>query len=183
MNENSDLTKILKDCPMGWKFYSSVYGDVEFVEIYSKPVLCNPRPREDEWFGQEIHNSKYPILFLANGFEHSVSSRGEMVKGRGECTFFPSREQRDWSKFTAPWYKKEKFDPKTLNPFDKVLVRDTHSNPWRCSLFSHIETDRHLFTYATSGGNYSFCIPFNEETKSLVGTYEDAPEFYRYWEE
>lgn len=33
MNENIDLTEILKDCPKGWKFYSSVYGDVEFVEI------------------------------------------------------------------------------------------------------------------------------------------------------
>ena len=183
MNENIDLTKILKDCPIGWKFYSSMYGDVEFVEIYSKPVLCNPRPREDEWFGQEIHNSEHPILFDADGFEHRVSSRGEMIKGRGECTFFPSREQRDWSKFTAPWYKKEKFDPTTLNPFDKVLVRDTHSKPWRCSLFSHIETDRHLFPYATSGGNYSYCIPYNDDTKHLVGTTEEAPEYYSYWEE
>ena len=84
MNENIDLTKILKYCPVGWQFWSSVYGDVEFIEIYSKPVLCNPRPREDEWLGQEIHNSKHPILFLANGFEHRVSSRGEMIKGCGE---------------------------------------------------------------------------------------------------
>ena len=30
-----------------------------------------------------------------------------------ECVIFPSKDQRDWSKFTAPWYKKEKFDPKT----------------------------------------------------------------------
>ena len=183
MNENIDLTKILKDCPKGWKFYSSVYGEVEFVEIYRKPVLCNPRPREDEWFGQEIHNSEHPILFDADGFEHRVSSRGEMIKGCGECVFFPSREQRDWSKFTAPWYKKEKFDQTTLNPFDKVLVRDTHSKPWICSLFSHIETDRHLFPYATSGGNYSYCIPYNDDTKHLVGTNEEAPEFYRYWED
>lgn len=183
MNENIDLTKILKDCPIGWKFYSSIYGDVEFVEIYSKPVLCNPRPREDEWFGQEIHNSEHPILFDADGFEHRVSRRGEMIKGCGECTFFPSRDQRDWSKFEAPWYKKEKFDPKTLHPFDKVLLRYTHSNTWRCSLFSHIETDRHLFPYATCGGNYSFCIPYNDDTKHLVGTAEEAPEFYRYWEE
>ena len=183
MNENIDLTKILKDCPIGWKFYSSVYGDVEFVEIYSKPVLCNPRPREDEWLWQEIHNSEHPILFDADGFGHRVSSRGEMVKGRGECTFFPSREQRDWSKFEAPWYKKERFDPKTLQQFDKVLVRDMHSNPWRCSLFSHIETDQHLFHYATSGWNYSFCIPFNDDTKHLVGTTDEAPEYYRYWED
>ena len=182
MNENIDLTKILKDCPFGWQFWSSVYGDVEFVEIYREPVLRNPSSREDEWLLQEIHNYKHPILFWANGFEHRVSSRGEIIKGCGECVFFPSREQRDWSKFTAPWYKKEKFDPTTLNPFDKVLVRDTHSKPWRCSLFSHIETDRHLFPYATSGGNYSYCIPYNDDTKHLVGTTEEAPEFYRYWE-
>lgn len=33
MNEKIDLTKILKDCPKGWKFYSSVYGEVEFKTI------------------------------------------------------------------------------------------------------------------------------------------------------
>ena len=132
MNENIDLTKILKDCPIGWRFYSSVYGDVEFVEIYREPVLCNPGQREDEWLGQEIHNSKHPIIFDADGNEHSVSRRGEMIKGCGECTFFPSRDQRDWSKFTAPWYKKEKFNSKTLKPFDKVLVRESEVDPWAC---------------------------------------------------
>ena len=29
---------------------------------------------------------------------------------------------------------------------------------------------------------YSFCIPFNDDTKHLVGTNKQAPEFYRYWE-
>ena len=33
MNEKIDLTKILKDCPNGWKFYSSIYGDVTFKGI------------------------------------------------------------------------------------------------------------------------------------------------------
>ena len=184
MNENIDLTKILKDCPMGWKFYSSVYGDVEFVEIYSKPVLCNPRPREDEWLGQEIHNSEHPILFDADGFEHRVSSRGEMIKGRGECTLFPSREQRDWRKFKAPWLKKKKFDPKTLQPFDKVLVKDRYSQCWRCNLFSHTETEYPMFRVNTIlVGHFYYCIPYNEDTKHLVGTTEEAPEFYRYWED
>ena len=184
MKENIDLTKILKDCPKGWKFYSSVYGDVEFVEIYSKPVLCNPRPREDEWLGQEIHNSEHPILFDADGFEHRVSSRGEMIKGRGECTFFPSREQRDWSKFTAPWYKKEKFDPTTLNPFDKVLVRDSIHNYWACALYSHeIKSEESQYRYATTGCYYRYCIPYNEDTACLVGTKDEPSEFYRYWED
>ena len=182
MNENIDLTKILKDCPMGWKFYSSVYGDVEFVEIYSKPVLCNPRPREDEWLGQEIHDSEHPILFDADGFEHRVSSRGEMIKGCGECTFFPSRDQRDWSKFTAPWYKKEKFDPKTLNAFDRVLVRNYKTTKWRCEHFSHFDVDNYNPCIA-SGCSYTFCVPYNDDTKHLVGTTEEAPEYYRYWED
>lgn len=183
MNENIDLTKILKDCPMGWKFYSSVYGDVEFVEIYSKPVLCNPRPREDEWLGQEIHDSEHPILFDVDGFEHRVSSRGEMIKGCGECTFFPSRNQRDWSNFTAPWYKKDKFDPKTLKPFDEVLVRDSSSCYWDCDFFSRIDDSTGNYQYITVSSAYISCIPYNEETKHLVGTKDEAPEFYKYWED
>ena len=33
MNENIDLTKILRDCPEGWPFYSSTVGRVTFVKI------------------------------------------------------------------------------------------------------------------------------------------------------
>ena len=183
MNENIDLTKILKDCPIGWKFYSSVYGDVEFVEIYRKPVLCNQSPREDVWLGSVIHDSEHPIRFWAkNGNEHSVSRRGEMIKGCGECTFFPSREQRDWSKFTAPWYKKEKFDPKTLKAFDRVLVRNYKTTKWRCEHFSYFDGGNYNPCIA-SCCSYTFCIPYNDDTKHLVGTTEEAPEYYRYWEE
>ena len=177
MNKNIDLTKILKDCPIGWPLWSSVYGDVEFIEIYRKPVL---RTRENEWHGQEIHDCNHPVRFwTTNGIEHCVSSRGEMIKGCGECTFFPSREQRDWSKFTAPWYKKEKFDPKTLKPFDRVLVRDRDIEHWICSLFSHIINDEYLCI----GSCFIYCIPYNDDTKHLVGTKEEAPEYYRYWED
>lgn len=33
MNENIDLTKILKNCPKGTKFYSTIFGEVAFVGI------------------------------------------------------------------------------------------------------------------------------------------------------
>lgn len=182
MNEKIDLTKILKDCPMGWKFYSSVYGDVEFVEIYRKPVPCNQSLREDVWLGSVIHDCEHPIRFWStNGSEHSVSSRGEMIKGCGECTLFPSRDQRDWSKFTAPWYKKDKFDPKTLKPFDKVLARIDDESLWCCELFSFIDYIANIVKCC--GTYYEYCIPYNDDTKHLVGTTEEAPEYYRYWEE
>ena len=53
-----------------------------------------------------------------------------------ECTLFPSKEQRDWSKFKV---KKPKFDPKTLKPFDKVLARLNKQGIWYCELLSFVE--------------------------------------------
>ena len=78
--------------------------------------------------------------------------------------------------------KKDKFDPKTLKPFDKVLVSDEHHTRWRCSFFSHI-VDQINYKYFTSDSCYKFCIPYNEEAKHLVGTTDEAPEYYRYWED
>ena len=36
MNENIDLTNILKDCPKGWKLYCPLFGEVEFKGICSE---------------------------------------------------------------------------------------------------------------------------------------------------
>lgn len=165
MNENIDLTKILKDCPEGWKFYSSIYGDVTFSKI--------------------TDNSNYPIAFLTirKGGETgcgTVTKEGLcMYCYNGECTFFPSREQRDWSKFSAPWYKKEKFDPKTLNAFDKVICRNG-LNVWHCDFFSSF-METWACPYVCISGSYTYCIPYNDDTKHLVGTNDDAPEYYEYW--
>ena len=162
MNENIDLTKILKDCPKGWKFYSSVYGDVSFQGI------------ADLVYPIQVSNKRAGVVLL--------SEKGRFLIGMGECILFPSKDQRDWSKFTAPWYEKGRFDPKTLKPFDKVLVSDEHHTRWRCSFFSHI-VDQINYKYFTSDSCYKFCIPYNDDTKHLVGTTDEAPEYYRYWED
>ena len=163
MNENIDLTKILKDCPKGTKLYSTVYGVVRFDEIDK--------------------DKTFPIsLYVNPTFFVSATSDGRHVEGYdGECTLFPSKDQRDWSKFKAPWYKKEKFDPNTLNMFDRVLGRDCDNRIWKCNLFSHIN-EQDSFSYKCVGNAYRYCIPYNEETKHLVGTTDEAPEYYRYWE-
>ena len=164
MNENIDLTKILKDCPKGWKFYSSAFGEVEFQHI-------------------EL-GSVHPIIInLKTGLTKKITSNGKLLDLYDvECTLFPSREQRDWSKFTAPWYKKEKFDPKTLKSFDRVLVRDK-GKYWDCDFFSYISTRNIHHPYGTITSFYDFCIPYNDDTKHLVGTTDEAPEYYRYWED
>ena len=78
--------------------------------------------------------------------------------------------------------KKDKFDPCTLKPFDKVLARDNINEQWCCSFFSHIEAND-SYPYICFGLSFKQCIPYNDETKHLVGTKNEAPEYYRYWEE
>ena len=165
MNENIDLTKILKDCPKGWKFYSTIYGEVEFDKIKKE--------------------SEYPIVIITkHGNNSDIKSDGRYYGeyDDGECTLFPSKDQRDWNKFTAPWYKKEKFDPKTLKPFDRVLGRDRIGRTWKCNLFSYI-TENEPYPYECVENCYEHCIPYNDDTKHLVGTTDEPPEYYRYWEE
>ena len=163
MNENIDLTKILKDCPEGTKLYSTIFGEVTFCHI-------------DE-------NDIYPIKVMTEeGYKGNMSANGKhYVDFNGECILFPSKEQRDWSKFSAPWYKKERFDPKTLKPFDKVIV--LHHEKWQCDLFSHISGGEMFDKYCIGLGDKTIVVPYNEDTKHLVGTTDEAPEYYRYWED
>lgn len=72
-----------------------------------------------------------------------------------------------------------KFDPKTLKQFDRVLVRDTKKEKWNIEVFSYIDEDS-VLSYVTPTSSYIYCIPYNDETKHLVGTKEEAPEYYRY---
>ena len=169
MNENIDLTKILKDCPIGWKLYTPLYGEVEFKEICVSFRYAINTSAIDTSYGHRL------LSFTKEGFYYDVEGT--------ECLLFPSAEQRDWSKFTAPWYKKEKFDPKTLQPFDKVLVRDNDSENWMIQLFSHIIEGEVDYPYSCIINPYRYCIPCDGNTKHLLGTNEEAPEYYRYWED
>ena len=166
MNENLNLVEILKDCPEGTKLYSTVYGDVELVRVY-------------------LDDNTYPIeIKIDEGSDMIyITNDGRLFDDfRGECTLFPSKNQRDWSKFKV---KKAKFDPKTLQPFDKVLVRTgtKRFHVWLPDLISipPNEVDETILCM-TIDTDIIMAIPYNEETKSLVGTNKEAPEFYRYWE-
>ena len=309
MNEYIDLRKILKGCPKGTILYSLIHGYVEFSKILDKGS------RVIEVISITSSGQRFVEHYTFRGQLHSVYNNDE-------CVLFPSQTQRDWSKFTAPWYNKsieqkfqvdqyitdghdsgqiievdchcykildftentniiipftlqdnyhiwtiqdvkdgdvlvngsnififhfinnrrlmgychvnmddgnlyndigrnecfctidapitpatkeqrnflfqkikeagykwnvesktleEKFDPKTLKPFDRVIVRNNNGE-WRCANFSHIKDYDSDYRYDCCYMIYRYCIPYNEETKHLVGTTEEAPKYYRYWE-
>lgn len=80
--------------------------------------------------------------------------------------------------------KSDKFDVSSLKPFDKVLVRDKSNAKWYSDFYSFydndLETDYKFVT--TAGNHWMYCIPYNDDTKHLIGTTDDAPEFYKTWE-
>ena len=164
MNENLDLTKILKYCPKGWTFYTSVWGEVEFIE-----------------YNRESGDFIFDPIDMGNMDNVHINTDGTFCCF-GECIIFPSKEQRDWSKFIAPWYKKEKFDLKTLKPFDGVLVRNFKTYKWKCEHFSYFNEGNDYPCMCTSN-SYAFCVPYNDETKHILGTSDEAPEYYRWWDE
>lgn len=169
MNENIDLTRILEGCPEGTKFYSSNYGEVAFVGI--------------------IDNNYYPIKVVFLKLDKSIATAYVTKDGKddynanGECTFFPSKDQRDWSKFVRFWDEPliEMFDRNELKPFDKVLARYDSKSSWECTFFSHI-IDKVNPTTVCNGMHFNHCIPYNEETKHLIGTANDCPKYYKWWE-
>ena len=170
MNENIDLTKILEGCPEGTKFYSSNYGEVALVGI--------------------IDNNYYPVkvvyftkLDKSSATAYVTKDGRDDYNANGECTFFPSKDQRNWSKFERFWDKSkvEKFDPKTLRPFDKVLgFYEVEGGSWECNIFSHLIGKE--CSAVCTGIIYNKYIPYNEETKHLIGTNDDCPEYYKWWE-
>ena len=160
MNENIDLTQILEGCPKGTKLYSSVYGEVEFDSTTDVGL--------------------FPIRVISGYHNYKFSNYGRIYPLLGECTLFPSKDQRDWSKFERFWDKAriEKFDVNTLQPFDKVLVRNYNNRIWEPDFFGYIKGDW-VWSLQTA---YNQCIPYNEETKHLLGTTNDCPDYYKWWE-
>lgn len=171
-NKELNLCEILKDCPTGTKFWFSVWGDVTFVQINDVGV--------------------FPIVLSAKSFSNiSLRSNGKMYDIKeAECLVFPSKDQRDWSKFKVPTEESKvsvkRFNPKEFKPFDKVLIRDRGNFKWLPSFFEKIvqePSDEISVVELISRNRWEMCIPYNDETKSLTGTTDDCPEYYKWWEE
>lgn len=61
-----------------------------------------------------------------------------------------------------------------------VLVRWYNTGRWRYSLYSFYEEDT-ISPFDTVKGSFTQCIPFNEDTKHLLGTTDMCSEEYINW--
>lgn len=144
-----NIAEILRKCPKGTKLYSPVFGEVELAKV-----------DDDE---------DYPITCITkNGVYRIFTSDGMIFcdYSDAECMLFPSKEQRDWSKFGVSDQVTDQESKHQFKPFEKVLVRDRDEQEWECSLFSHIDEED---CYVCVGSWWLQCIPY-EGNEHLLGT-------------
>ena len=87
MENKINIAEILKDKPQGTKLYSSACGKCNLVSV------------DDKSFKISFYNSKFGFM---NGGEGYLDKNGKLYDD-GECVVFPSKEMRDWRKFS--WKK------------------------------------------------------------------------------
>lgn len=77
-------------------------------------------------------------------------------------------------------------DYKLTNPYTIVLARIDGDNMY-CWFADFVSTpmieEYDILPCIMSNKDVKMIIPYNDETKHLVGTMDEAPEFYRYWED
>lgn len=81
MNNKFLLSEILEGCE-GMTFYTTTHGNAKFVGI---------------------NDTVFPLEFRPTDFNVNLNlSRTGGYTNTGECIVFPSKDQRDWSKFEKP---------------------------------------------------------------------------------
>ena len=130
-----NIAEILKKCPKYTKLYSPIFGEVKLVDVDKKYITCRTSDGfEDSFLYDGKYMGKYPDA---------------------ECVLFPSKDQRDWSKFGVSDQTTDQKQETELKPFDKVLVRNND--------------DDELAFYYCVGTRWEQCIPY-ESNEHLLGT-------------
>ena len=145
-----NIANLLIYCPKGTKLYSLIHGEVTLDEVdYTGhyPIRVITSVQVNEYFDSEgLYNQRY--------FD-------------GECILFPSKEQRDWSKFRIP-----------IKRGDIMMTPDTNHAFIATGGFTYnksvmfvcgIDADNKLcINSGNSGWTKDFYIPASEEAKKKL---------------
>ena len=142
-----NIAEILKYCPRDYKLYSSLFGEVTFYNITETKI--------------RVYNlDKYCIYdFNHDGTFNVVNS----VESTRECMLFPSKDQRDWSKFRLPVK-----DGDIMMTIDKrAFITNGEIGNDGCPCAYCGINSCHNFTIGTTidGWTALFYIPASEEAK------------------
>lgn len=142
-----NIAEILKKCPKYTNLYSPIFGKVKLLRVSKYSITCMVDYGAEEYFQiDDKYMARYPDA---------------------ECVLFPSKNQRDWSKFEVHSQVTDTQPKHQFKPFDKVLVRDSDHSKWECDLFSHLGDKDGIFVCISDW--WYQCIPY-EGNEDLLET-------------
>ena len=116
MEKKINIAELLKDCPKDMELYSPLCGECRVFNIYDGlgfDVICG-----DNTIYNFSYDGRYNIM--------------------GECCIFPSKENRDWSKFQRPFKdgdvlvhtQNERFIMSIYKSNESGIIINTHAIFW-----------------------------------------------------
>lgn len=85
-----------------------------------------------------------------------------------------------WNSDTLTVEEIHKYNIYSLKPFDKVLIRDYDEGTWTADFYSYYVKNA-SYPFRCVGTQFKQCIPYNDETKHLLGTKKKCPKYYKTW--
>lgn len=135
-----NIAEILKYCPEGTKLYSTIYGEVEFIQVSIRNLI-------------EIKPENRIIIRLFSDGKYNLD---------GECVLFPSKGERDWSQFRIPVKRGDiMMEANGTMPFIASGEYYWNTSP---KYICGIDGTGH-FNIGTYGWTSEFYIPASEEAK------------------
>lgn len=149
MEENINISAILKDKPNGIKLYSPIFGDCTFSFI------------------QSVTNA---ICVITNNNREFFDYKG-LFSTLGEVMLFPSKLMRDWSKFT--WKKGDilQKNSRTQVIFDS-FVSDTYE-VIRCKYFLKVKNGNEEFVTETNVFTNEYFKASEEQRQCYINKIEE----------
>ena len=86
--------------------------------------------------------------------------------------------EKEGKRWNAETKHVEDIEHKSFKPKDWCLMRTASDYAWCLCQFSNMDSDSYV---AIGGAMHEYCIPYNDETKHILGTTEDAPDKYKTW--
>lgn len=141
------------------------------IVVYGKSVaICRKIYKHTLSFYISL-NEMVGLLF-ADEVESSEEYRFATEEEKQQLYDALAKEDKRWN----PDTKQIEDLPKKceFKPFDKVLVRDSGDEEWKADFFSHNRfVDVLYYRFSCVGNMWRHCIPYNEETKHLLGTTDE----------
>lgn len=150
MEEKINIAEILKNKPKCKRLYSPIFGECAFSLV-----------REET---DDICVKKH------NGVKEFFDSKG-LYNALGECLLFPSREMRDWHKFT--WKKGDVLqkNSRTHVIFDS-FVSDTYE-VIRCKYFLKVDNGKEIFVTETNVFTNEYFKASEEQRQCYINKIEE----------